>query len=81
MPKRVEDVRLRIERLRLESPPLDLASRWVGSLSWSGVGGVDGSVEDGVIWKARCGTGRRSGRLLSLILCGKNITEEFEVGD
>ena len=64
MPKRVDDVRFSMERVRLGVILLfDLLSRYDGSwFSVDFIGGDGGSVEVGVIWNARCGKGRRIGK-------------------
>lgn len=60
MPKRVEDVRFRIERVLLAS--LISGSKYDGSVFCRvGVGGVEGSVEVGVSSKRRRGVGCHSG--------------------
>ena len=56
IPNSVDEVRFSMDRVRLGGmlPPLDLKSALEGRLaSLEGVGGVEGSVEAGVIWNAR----------------------------
>ena len=68
MPKRVEEVRFRTERVRLASH-LDVGSRDTESMvSLAGVGGEEGSVDAGVISNARRGMGRRIGKLSSFMV-------------
>ena len=80
MPKSVEEVKFRMERVRLGSR-LDLGSRDEESaVSLAGVGGEGGSVDAGVISNARRGIGRRIGKLLLFIVENRVQRDQSIVG-
>lgn len=63
MPKRVEEVRFKMDRFLLgERLEFDLGSRWLGSVcSGDGVAGAEDSADVVLSSKARRGFGRRRG--------------------